>query len=112
MSTEPTQSTGIFSSITNAIGITKQADTKESLEAERMKCNKDIDARLKTLQDAATASPATASPATASPATASPVDAATASPVNGMGGGRKRTKRSTKRSRRSKRSKKSRRTRR
>ena len=102
MSTEPTQSTGIFSSITNAIGITKQADTKESLEAERMKCNKDIDARLKTLQDAATASPATASP----------VDAATASPVNGMGGGRKRTKRSTKRSRRSKRSKKSRRTRR
>ena len=88
--------TGAFSSVTNFFGITSPKETEETLEAERMKCNKDIDARLQKLREATATPPTTAT----SPTTAT------------MGGGRRKTKRSTRRSRRSKRSKKSKRTRR
>lgn len=79
--------TGAFSSVTNFLGLTSSKETEETLEAERMKCNKDIDARLQKLREAA-------APA-AAPAAAT------------MGGGRNKrsTKRSTRRSKRSKKTK-------
>ena len=79
------------STIWGSITGSKPVETEQTLEAERRKCNEDIDARLKTLRDAA------ASPAAPVDASAAPVDAAAT-----MGGGRKRT---TKRSRRSKKTK-------
>ena len=81
--------------VTNFFGITKPAETEQTLEAERRKCNEDIDERLKTLRDAAAAAPV------AQVAPVAPVDAAAPT----MGGGRRSTKRSTKRSRRSKKTK-------
>ena len=84
------------STIWGSITGSKPVETEQTLEAERRKCNEDIDARLKTLRDA----PATASPVDAPPA---PVDAPAASPVAAtMGGGRRRTRRS-KRSKKTKR---------
>lgn len=75
--------TGAFSSVTNFLGLTSSKETEETLEAERMKCNKDIDARLQKLREAAAPAAAT------------------------MGGGRNKrsTKRSTRRSKRSKKTK-------
>lgn len=93
------------STIWGSITGSKPVETEQTLEAERRKCNEDIDAKLKTLRDAA------ASPAAPVDASAAPVDAPPAPVAATMGGGRRRTRRN-KRSKKTKRSKKSKRTRR
>ena len=85
--------------VTNFFGITKPAETEQTLEAERRKCNEDIDARLQKLRDAA-------APVDASADSKGPVIPS----ADNMDGGRRRTRRSTRRStRRNKRSKKTKR---